>query len=123
MLCEVGKVDDRLTGVVPYPTFLTISGFQAATLAALSASNGWAAETVLLAEPLLAIVGIPVDLVLVIVVAPPAGQDGAGDVVPHGEEGGRHGSEWVGCEGGQGQGCAQNGVLHADFEGDAFCCA
>ena len=47
MLCEVGKVDDRLTGVVPYPTFLTISGFQAATLAALSASNGWAAETVL----------------------------------------------------------------------------
>ena len=51
MLCEVGKVDDRLTGVVPYPTFLTISGFQAATLAALSASNGWAAETVLLAEP------------------------------------------------------------------------
>ena len=26
MLCEVGKVDDRLTGVVPYPTFLTISG-------------------------------------------------------------------------------------------------
>ena len=60
------------------------------------------------------------DLVLVIVVAPPAGQDGAGDVVPHGEEGGRHGSEWVGCEGGQGQGCAQSGVLHADFEGDGL---
>ena len=35
------------------------------------------------------------DLVLVIVVAPPAGQDRAGDVVPHGEEGGRHGSEWL----------------------------
>ena len=44
-----------------------------------------------LGRALLAIVGIPVDLVLVIVVAPPAGQDGTRDVVPHGEEGGRHG--------------------------------
>ena len=57
---------------------------------------------------------------LVIVLAPPAGQHRTGDVVPYAEEGGRHGGKRVGREGAQGQRGAQSGILHADLEGDGL---
>ena len=69
---------------------------------------------------LLAIVGIRMDLMPVIMLTPPAGQHGTGNVVPNAEERGRHRGQRIGSERRQRQSRSQSGILHADLEGDGF---
>ncbi len=69
---------------------------------------------------LLAIVGIRMDLMPVIMLTPPAGQHGAGNIVPNAEERGRHRGNGLGSERRQRQSRSQSGILHADLEGDGL---
>lgn len=93
---------------MPYPTFLTISGFQAATLAALSASNGWAARNGALGEPFSPLSESQWISCLSSWLRHQLDRRIEPEMLCHTEKkAGRHGSEWVGCEGGQGQGCAR----------------